>query len=93
MARPVVTLGQAVLRFYLKAPLAEIEQIQPSLMEIYNHRRGLATKSAAGRKAAVASAETSTGTGKGNGRRKRGKKATPDTGFGGKEVVPGEAVA
>lgn len=89
MARPAVTLGQAVLRFYLKAPLAEIEQIQPSLMEIYNHRRGLATKSAAGRKAAVASAET----GKGNGRRKRGKKATPDTGFGGKEVVPGEAVA
>jgi hypothetical protein len=90
MARPTVSLGQAVLRFYLKAPLAEIEQIQPSLAEIYNHRKGLATKSALGRKAAVAG----TGTGKsGNGRRKKGKKAAADTGFGGKEIVGEAAVA
>lgn len=85
MARTATSLSQIVLRFYLTAPLVEIDNLQPALREIYNNRNKQRAAIVAGREAAA-------GKGKGKGKGKKGKKADSDTGaaFGGKEVVAGE---
>lgn len=92
MPRARTSLGEAVVQFYLKAPIAEIEQIQSTLGVIYNHRKGLADKS----RQAVAAAKDAkvTGTEAKPTRKKPGPKSkaakAQEISFGGKEVV-GEA--
>lgn len=91
MARQATTLSQLVIRFYLSAPIKEVDALQPTLREIYNQRNAMREKIEAGKAKgkAVSAAATSTGKGKGKGKGKKSATAA----FGGKEVVAGEASA
>lgn len=87
MPRTPASLSQFVLRFYLRAPLSEIEQIQPSLKEVYDHRQSLADRS----REAVAEKKADKAP-KVRKPRKYVKKQKET--FGGKEIVPeGEVTA
>lgn len=82
MPKQAATLSQLVIRFYLSAPLAEVDALQPTLREIYHQRAAQRAKIVAGK--AAATAPTTKGKGKGKG---KGKAAAAASGFGGKEVV------
>lgn len=84
MPRGAVNLSSLVMRFYLTAPLAEIDGIQPALREIYNHRSSLAARSKAGRAAAATPAK---GKGKGKAKKVNAAPAGEAAGFGNKETV------
>lgn len=79
MPRTAATLQSMVIKYYLSAPMKDIDDIQPFLREIYNHRKAQYDKAAAGmaaRKAELRPAvpvQLKKGKGKSNGRRLRGK--------------------
>ena len=85
MPRPTTSLKDLVVRFYLTAPLQEIEDLQGVLREIYNKRNETRQAQQDGKLKAATAAETK----KVKKLTKKNKTAAADagTGFGGKETV------